>query len=124
MNYEESRPIVAVDFDGTLTSNEFPDIGEINNNVVNWVRERKDNGATIILWTTRQNKKLQEALDFCDKEDIPIDYVNQNVPWLPFNTSQKIFADIYLDDRSLNLNGDPRDDIVQFSTEEEGKLKV
>lgn len=124
MNYEESRPIVAVDFDGTLTSNEFPDIGEINNNVVNWVRERKDNGATIILWTTRQNKKLQEALDFCDKKDIPIDYVNQNVPWLPFNTSQKIFADIYLDDRSLNLNGDPRNDIVQFSTEKEGKLKV
>ncbi len=64
MNYEESRPIVAVDFDGTLTSNEFPDIGEINNNVVNWVRGRKDNGATIILWTTRQNKKLQEALDY------------------------------------------------------------
>jgi len=102
----EDRPlVVAVDFDGTLVENNFPEIGEPNKEVMQYVRDKKEEGAIIILWTTRQNDFLQEALDFCEQYDIPIDYANRNAPGIGFETSNKIFADIYVDDRGYNPFG-------------------
>ena len=101
MNNE--RPtIYAVDFDGTIVSNNFPDIGKKNKEIVEKVRKEHQKGNVIILYTTRQNEFLAEALSFCNKNDIPIDHVNENVPWLGFETSNKIFADVYIDDRAYN----------------------
>ncbi|MCF8012652.1 MAG: hypothetical protein K9L56_15395 [Clostridiales bacterium] len=118
---KDRPPIIAVDFDGTLTvDNKFPHIGTLNHEVAEYIKERKrEDSAIIILWTTRQNEKLVEALNFLDKKDVPIDYYNENVPWLEFKTSRKIFADIYLDDRALNINGSIEKEKVKFSTEKE-----
>lgn len=114
-----SRPtIYAVDFDGTLVENDFPDIGEPKEDVIEYVREKKREGAVIIIWTTRQNEFLNKALNFCKEHDIPIDYANENVPWLEFETSRKIFADIYIDDRAVNLNGEATGK-VNLSTDKE-----
>mgnify|MGYP000288225767 CR=1 FL=1 len=100
---DDNRPtIYAVDFDGTIVENEFPDIGPINQNVREFIIQKKREDNIIILWTTRDNEKLQEAVDFCDEHGIPIDLVNENVNWLDFDTSDKIFADVYVDDRAIN----------------------
>ena len=111
-----SRPkVIAVDFDGTLVENDFPDIGSKNDNVVNYVREESNNGSIIILWTTRQNEKLKEAIDFLDENNIPYNYVNENARCINFDTSDKIFADIYLDDRAKNPFGGLDNDRVQLT---------
>lgn len=111
-----SRPIIyAVDFDGTIVENDFPNIGKLHEGVRDYILEKHDEGHTIILWTTRQNEKLDEALKFCIENGIPIDYVNENVPWLEFDTSDKIFADVYVDDRSYNPFKDDLDEQVQLS---------
>lgn len=112
----DNRPtIYAVDFDGTIVENDFPGIGKLNKGVRDYVVDRHNNGHIIILWTTRQNEKLDEALEFCEKEGIPLDYVNRNVPWLEFDTSDKIFADVYVDDRSYNPFENDLDDRLQLS---------
>ena len=47
--------------------------------------------------------KLEEAVEFCDKADIPIDRVNSNAPWIledyPFEP-RKIHAVEYIDDKN------------------------
>lgn len=102
MNDEDRPTIYAVDFDGTIVENDFPDIGPINQEVRKFILDKKRKDNVIILWTTRQNEKLEEALDFCEEHGIPIDYANRNVPWVDFETSDKIFADVYVDDRCYN----------------------
>lgn len=121
MNHEDKRPIIAVDFDDTLVTNNFPSIGEVKQDVVDWVREQKERGATIILFTTRQNKKLEEAREFCENNNIPIDYYNENPEWLPFETSGKVFADLYIDDRAINPFGEIKEELVQFASDREIK---
>lgn len=118
MTKVERPTIYAVDFDGTLVKNEFPGIGEPNKKVVEYVRERKRQGDIIILWTTRKNEFLDEALQFCQQHNIPIDYANENVPWLDFETSSKIFADVYIDDRGYNPFG-KADNQVKLCKDEE-----
>ncbi len=103
----EDRKIIAVDFDGTIVKDEYPDIGEINEEVfwlLNWEVEKYN--AYIILWTCRCGKELQQAVEFCKANDIPIDAVNQNAPWIvekwPLE-GRKIFAHQYIDDRNAGV---------------------
>jgi len=120
----KDRPtIYAVDFDGTIVENEFPDIGPINQKVRKFLLKRKEKGNIIILWTTRDNEKLDEAVEFCDNHGIPIDYVNRNVPWLDFDTSDKIFADVYVDDRGYNPFDDNVDGKIELTTSDEALAK-
>ena len=39
--------VIAVDFDGTLFSNNYPNIGEPNMNVIEWCKQRKKCGDTV-----------------------------------------------------------------------------
>ena len=120
----KDRPtIYAVDFDGTIVENAFPDIGQINQKVREFLLKRKEKGNIIILWTTRDNEKLYEAVEFCDNHGIPIDYVNRNVPWLDFDTSDKIFADVYVDDRGYNPFDDNVDGKIELTTSDEALAK-
>lgn len=43
--------IIAVDFDGTLCENKWPEIGEPKKGVIEYLKERRKNGAKLILWT-------------------------------------------------------------------------
>lgn len=97
----QNPKIIAVDFDGTITkSDAWPEIGEINEKVVQRLREEKEKGSIIILWTCRHGKQLEEALEFCKKNNIPIDYCNQDASWVKEEfegCSRKIFAHEYWD---------------------------
>lgn len=112
----KDRPtIYAVDFDGTIVENNFPDIGPINLEVREFIVNKKRDNHIIILWTTRRDEKLEEAARFCEEHGIPIDYINRNVPWLDFATSDKIFADVYVDDRGYNPFSDNLDNKVELT---------
>lgn len=45
--------IIAVDFDGCLCENAWPDIGDDNPQVVRALLEEQKQGAKLILWTCR-----------------------------------------------------------------------
>ena len=105
--------IIAVDFDGTLCKHNFPNIGEIqpkNQRIIDYIRYRKKQGCIIILWTcrcdTETNKYLTEAVNWCKEQNIPIDYVNENVPKIIQNfgwDTRKVIADEYIDDKAVEL---------------------
>lgn len=95
---------IAVDFDGTLCVHEFPEIGDPIHQMIDFIRAKHAEGTKIILYTCRDDRPerayLQEAIDWCAKNDIPIDAVNEN-PWVPFG-NKKIYADLYIDDRAVS----------------------
>jgi hydroxymethylpyrimidine pyrophosphatase-like HAD family hydrolase len=98
------KTIVAVDFDGTICENDFPKIGKPIKDVIEILKKLDEEEVILILWTCREGELLEEALEYCAKYEIPIHYVNENYPELPFKTSNKIYADFYIDDRAHSVD--------------------
>ena len=101
--------IYAVDFDGTLCSNAFPEIGEPNTALINHLIKRRNQGNKIILWTCRTESRRDEAVEWCRSQGLEFDAVNENIPEIleewNGSESRKIFADVYIDDKAKNKPG-------------------
>ena len=59
--------IIAVDFDGTLCENKYPEIGEPNKEMITYLKDRQSNGDKLILWTCRIDEMLDNAVRWCRK---------------------------------------------------------
>ena len=94
--------VIAVDFDGTLCTNNWPEIGEPNLKLVSYLKKRQKLGDKLILWTCRCGKHLTEALEWCTNECwLEFDSVNENLPAvidLFGGDTRKIWADELIDD--------------------------
>lgn len=75
-----NQKIIAVDFDGTMCVNEWPGIGEANEEVINYIVSEKQNGAKLILWTNRSGQQLDEAVQWAKEHGVEFDAVNDNLP--------------------------------------------
>lgn len=103
-NIMTSKKIIAVDFDGTLVFNQYPDISGPNIELINFIKENQDK-YIFILNTLRHDKELDDALEYLEKFDLHFEYVNENVRHLvdTYGDTRKIAADYYIDDRNLTL---------------------
>lgn len=63
----KKNSIIAVDFDGTIVTHNYPYIGSPLPNAFNTLIKLQGLGHKLILWTCRGGKELQEAVDFCKK---------------------------------------------------------
>lgn len=113
--------IIAVDFDGCLCENRFPDIGEPKLEVIEKLKQlQKGKGVELILWTCREGYKLDEAVAWCTEQGLEFEAINDEVPRIKeaFKTGAeirsallknetrcgaKIFANWYIDDRAINV---------------------
>ena len=94
------KPIVAVDFDGTLSlGSQYPDIGQFNAPLYEALMRLRSIGWSIVLWTCREGKELKEAVIWCANNGLEFDAVNENPPEVPFK-SRKVVANIYIDDNA------------------------
>ena len=94
------KPIVAVDFDGTLSlDSQYPNIGRFNTPLYEALMKLRGIGWSIVLWTCREGKELKEAVEWCKMNGLEFDAVNKNPPEVPFK-SRKVVADMYIDDRA------------------------
>ena len=99
------RPFVfAVDFDGTLCENKWPEIGEPNLPLIDFLKRKQEEGKKVILYTMREGEMLEKAEEwlFENFEFMP-DASNDNVKELQEyfgNNPRKIFADVYIDDHN------------------------
>lgn len=98
---------IAVDFDGTIVEHEYPGIGKEKLFAFQTLKELEKLGASLILWTFRTGKELDEAVEYCRKNGIDFYAVNRNYPEEVFDASvsRKIDADIFIDDK--NVGGFP-----------------
>lgn len=105
--------IIAVDFDGTLCENRWPDIGTVNIKLILKLIHMRSQGDKVILWTMRTHKPygsgnrdlLKEAVDFCEDHGLIFDGVNEPDPdnaAMFGDDSRKIYADIYIDDHNAD----------------------
>lgn len=100
---------ICIDFDGVIADySKYNGKGFFGNplpGAVKKIRELKEQGWTIIIYTTRsETHQLKEYLDL---HRILYDYINYN----PENIDQgcnmgKPLATVYLDDRAINFDGD------------------
>lgn len=100
---QKRAPIIAVDFDGTLCENKWPEIGAPKWNTIQTLVAAQAAGARLVLWTNRVGARLREAVEWCRNRELEFDAVNENLPEIKaaFTTDcRKVYADIYLDDRA------------------------
>lgn len=100
-----SKLVVAVDFDGVLFVEAYPDIGSPIAENIELIKTLKKAGAKIILWTCRNGKSLEHALRLCWLHGLSFDAVNDNLPETKLKyggDTRKVSADIYWDDHGYN----------------------
>lgn len=94
---------IAIDFDGTIVENRYPQIGKPLPFAFETLKALKSKGCLLILWTCREGQLLEDAVNFCQKNGIEFYAVNKNYP--EENESnpspRKIDAQFYIDDKGI-----------------------
>lgn len=88
---------IAVDFDGTCVTHEYPKVGK-DIGAVPVLKKLTDNGHKIILNTMRSGKELADAIKWFIDNDIPLFGANENPTQKSWTDSPKVHANIYIDD--------------------------
>ena len=111
------KKVIAVDFDGTLCTRNWPEIGEPNTELISQLIKERENGTVVILYTCREKQLLKDAVKWCKKQGLVFDEINRNLKERirAYKADpRKISADVYIDDRAaafvfgqkLNLGGE------------------
>ena len=99
--------IIAVDFDGTLCEDKWPEIGFPNLRLITDLISAQNRGCKLILWTCRVGEALGKAVEWCKRYGLEFDAVNENVPETieRYGTeSRKVNADVYIDDKAYKIS--------------------
>lgn len=102
---KQQKFIVAVDFDGTMVTHEFPAVGR-SIGAAPWLRKLNELGASIILWTMRSDDPdknryvLTDAVNWCKANDIELFGINKN-PEQDWSSSPKAYAHVFVDDAAF-----------------------
>lgn len=99
--------IIAIDFDGVLVSDKFPEIGEPDWDMVFAVWKLGFTKHELVLWTCRVGDRLEEAKRWCAKYNLKFTCINANTPnnLAEYGTDpRKVFAHVYIDDRACGYS--------------------
>lgn len=88
---------IAVDFDGTCVTHEYPYLG-MDIGAVPVLQELAARGHRLILHTMRSGKLEKIAVEWFKDHGIPLFAVNENPTQKKWTKSPKIHADVYIDD--------------------------
>jgi hypothetical protein len=92
--------IIAVDFDGTCVTHEYPRVGK-DIGAVPVLKKLTDSGNKLVLNTMRSGDELADAIQWFIDNDIPLYGVNENPDQKSWTASPKVYAHIYIDDAAL-----------------------
>jgi hypothetical protein len=96
--------IIAVDFDGTLHTGEWPAIGEPMPWAADTMRRLKRDGHYLIIWSCREGREQTAMTNWLIEKGIPFDRINDHHPDSIAKyggDARKVFADLYIDDKQL-----------------------
>lgn len=96
---------IAVDFDGTIVTHEYPKIGTELPFATETLKMLVRDHHKLILWSVREGKLLDEAVEWCRERGVEFWAVNKDYPEesLANNNhfSRKLKADWFIDDRGI-----------------------
>lgn len=106
--WTKKKPLIGVDFDGTIVQHAFPHIGDEIPGAFEWMRRFVDLDARLVLWTLRTDTSangevLKHAVEYCAKQGVVFDpdYVNVVKGQHHWSDSPKVHVDILIDDSAL-----------------------
>ncbi|MBR1548983.1 MAG: hypothetical protein IJ637_09710 [Prevotella sp.] len=96
---------IAVDFDGTIVENRYPEIGQevpfATETLKMLIRDRH----MLILWTCREGQLLDDAIQWCRERGVEFYAINRDYPEETSDNnphfSRKLKADLFIDDRNV-----------------------
>lgn len=91
---------IAIDFDGTCVTHEYPRVGK-DIGAVPVLKKLTDSGHQLILNTMRSGDELADAIQWFIDNDIPLYGVNENPTQKSWTASPKVYAHLYIDDAAL-----------------------
>lgn len=91
---------IAVDFDGTCVTHEYPNIGK-DIGAVPVLKKLADSGYKIILNTMRSGQELEDAVGWFKNNEITLFAANENPTQKSWTKSPKVYAHLYIDDAAL-----------------------
>ncbi len=97
---------IAVDFDGTIVTHDYPNIGSELPFATETLRMLIKDRHRLILWSVREGKLLQDAVDWCKERGVEFYAVNRDFPeerGVENNNhfSRKLKADYFIDDKGI-----------------------
>ena len=95
---------IAVDFDGTIVSHRYPEIGREIPFAVDTLKMLTREGHRLILWSVREGHLLDEAVAWCRERGLEFYAVNKDYPEEERshdNFSRKLKVDLFIDDRNV-----------------------
>lgn len=97
--------VIAVDFDGTIVEHKYPAIGEEIPFATDTLKMLIKDRHKLILWSVREGKLLEEAVEWCRKRGVEFYAVNRDYPEETMQNnnhfSRKLKADYFIDDRNI-----------------------
>lgn len=97
--------VIAVDFDGTIVTHEYPQIGTELPFATETLKMLARDGHQLILWSVREGDLLQKAVDWCKERGVEFWAVNKDYPEEEKEKnehySRKLKADFFIDDRNI-----------------------
>lgn len=96
---------IAVDFDGTIVRHRYPAIGEEILFATQTLKKLIEERHQLILWSVREGKLLDEAVEWCRERGVEFYAVNRDYPeedvTLNQHFSRKLKVDMFIDDRNV-----------------------
>lgn len=98
--------IIAVDFDGTIVEHKYPEIGDEVPFATDTLKALIADHHKLILWSVREGKLLDDAVEWCRKRGVEFyavnrDYPEENGKDSNNHYSRKLKADMFIDDRNV-----------------------
>ena len=97
--------IIAVDFDGTIVEHRYPEIGEEIPFAIDTLKMLIKDHHRLILWSVREGKLLEDAVNWCRERGVEFYAVNRDYPEETTDNNQhfsrKLNADVWIDDRNI-----------------------
>lgn len=97
--------IIAVDFDGTIVTHEYPKIGKEIPFATQTLKMLINDGHRLILWSVREGRLLEDAVNWCRERGLEFYAVNKDYPEEEKannnHFSRKLKADMWIDDRNV-----------------------
>ena len=98
---------IAVDFDGTIVEHRYPEIGKERPFAVETLKRLVNDRHRLILWSVREGKLLDDAVEWCRARGLEFYAVNKDFPEETTEHpqySRKLKADLFIDDRNVGGN--------------------
>lgn len=98
--------IIAVDFDGTCVTHEYPNVGKDIGSIP-VLKKLVEKGHQLILWTMRSDNRedgsnpLSDAVNWFREHEIPLYGIQKNPTQDAWTQSPKCYAQLYIDDAAL-----------------------